>query len=253
VCELTSPKQISRFALNLYGSGKTTGVVLDSGTWSTRAVALFDGLSLPYTFVCEPYGGSHVSRRLGQLLAQETGHAPPALPVLDRIKAELPRVLPSDDDDGSVSNFTLPDGSQIAVSETVQHQVGASLFDPTLLPLGEETDDQGRDEPAVRGVCDLLDACIGKIDRDLRHDHDMYSQIVLAGGNTLFRSFPATLTQRLTAWKPMCRVRVCAAVDADVAWRGGSILASLAVFRDSWVSAEAYAEEGPTSLRDCSG
>ena len=70
---------------------------------------------------------------------------------------------------------------------------------------------------------------------------------MLAGGSSMIPGLPARLTDDLGRRAPTpCSPAVCAVPErVHGAWLGGSILASLAVASQLWISREEYDENGP--------
>ena len=58
--------------LSLYSSGKTTGIVLDSGHGVTHAVPVFDGNSLPHSIERNYLAGNDLTIFMTKLLKEST-------------------------------------------------------------------------------------------------------------------------------------------------------------------------------------
>jgi actin len=99
----------------------------------------------------------------------------------------------------------------------------------------------------------MLFDSIMKCDADVRRD--LYANIVLSGGTTLFKGFAERFEKEIVRLAPAtAKIKVIAPPDRKYAvWIGGSILASLADFPQIVVMHEEYNDEGPSIVhRKCS-
>lgn len=80
------------------------------------------------------------------------------------------------------------------------------------------------------GIHDLSYKSIMKADIDVRKD--LYSNIVMSGGTTMFPGIPERLSKELTTLAPSTmKVKVVAPPERKFSvWIGGSILSSLSTF-----------------------
>merc|ERR1712061_869194 len=102
------------------------------------------------------------------------------------------------------------------------------------------------------GIHDTLFQSIMKCDVDIRKD--LYSNVLLSGGNTMFEGIGERIAKELTAKAPSTmQIKVDAPPDRKYSvWIGGSILSSLATFQQMWISKGEYDESGPTIVhRKC--
>jgi len=79
-----------------------------------------------------------------------------------------------------------------------------------------------------------------KCDAGLRKD--FYSNIILAGGNTLFEGFAERLRAELALIAiTSSKIKVVAPADRKYSvWQGGSILSSLSTFQAMWITKAEY-------------
>uniref|UniRef100_A0A6N2LGS1 Actin-related protein 4 n=1 Tax=Salix viminalis TaxID=40686 RepID=A0A6N2LGS1_SALVM len=89
--------------------------------------------------------------------------------------------------------------------------------------------------------------CINKCDVDIRRE--LYSSILLAGGTASMQQLKERLEKDLLEESPQAaRVKVLASGNATErrfsVWIGGSILASLGSFQQTWFSKSEYEEHG---------
>jgi len=114
------------------------------------------------------------------------------------------------------------------------------LFKPNL--IGKES----------QGVHKMTFDSIMKCDVDIRRD--LYSNIVLSGGTTMFPGVDVRLTKEISAYAPSSiRIKVvCPPERKYSVWIGGSILSSLSSFQEMWITKDEYDESGPAIVhRKC--
>ena len=91
-----------------------------------------------------------------------------------------------------------------------------------------------------------------KCDLDIRRD--LYSNIVMSGGSTMFAGISERLAKELQGLAPAAmKVKVVAPPERKYSvWIGGSILSSLSTFQQMWISKAEYDESGPSIVhRKC--
>ncbi|GJJ09677.1 Actin-2 [Clathrus columnatus] len=232
--------------LSLYASGRTTGVVLDSGDGVTHAVPVFEGFSMPHAIRRVDVAGRDVTDHL-QLLLRKTGHnlhTTAEKEVVRTIKEKCCYVAlnpAKEEKDNSVKpgEFRLPDGNTIALGQE-RFRAPELLFNPELVGL------------EYSGVHQVVVDSIHRVDLDLRKS--LFSNIVLSGGSTLCQGFGDRLLNEVKklAVKDV-KIKIYAPPERKYStWIGGSILAGLSTFKKMWVSAEEY-QEDPDVIHKKSG
>uniref|UniRef100_A0A914Z678 Actin n=1 Tax=Panagrolaimus superbus TaxID=310955 RepID=A0A914Z678_9BILA len=91
-----------------------------------------------------------------------------------------------------------------------------------------------------------------KCDVDIRKD--LYGNIVMSGGTTMFNGIDDRMAKEVTALAPASmQIKVIAPPERKFSvWIGGSILAYLSTFQQMWVTREEYDESGPSIVhRKC--
>jgi len=227
--------------LSLYASGRTTGVVLDSGDGVTHAVPIFEGFAMPHAIRRIDLAGRDVTEYL-QLLLRKGGHR-----FYTTAEKEIVRNIkelccytafdPDKEEDRIESHhkYKLPDGNFIEIGPE-RFRAPEVLFHPEL--IGEE----------FNGVHECLVQSIQRTDLDLRST--LYSNIVLSGGSTLFPGFGDRLLNEVKQLAPKdIKIKISAPLERKFStWMGGSILASLTTFKTMWVTAEEYREDGAAAI-----
>jgi len=128
--------------------------------------------------------------------------------------------------------YELPDGNIITVGSE-RFRCPEVLFQPSF--IGKE----------ASGIHDTSFQSIMKCDVDIRKD--LYANVVLSGGTTMFGGIGERMTKELTALAPSTmKIKVVAPPERKYSvWIGGSTLASLSSFQQSWVTSQEYLEHGP--------
>lgn len=104
------------------------------------------------------------------------------------------------------------------------------------------------------GIADATFQTIKKCYVDIRKD--LYANIVMSGGTTMFPGIAQCMAKEVTALAPASiKVKIVAPPERNCkysVWIGGSILASLSTFQSMWISKEEYDESGPSIVhRKC--
>jgi len=235
----------------LYASGRTSGMVLDSGHGVTSAVPIIDGVPLTNSINRVNLGGYELTEFLVRQLKYR-GHnfeTSAEKDVIRRLKEKFCYCSLTFDEDEKLYNknyrlyslkdkeisqsYKLPDGTEIHVGAE-QFQVPEVMFNPALI---------GMEAPGLgQLVFNSVDNCA------LDEKKIIYSNIICAGGNTKFKKFERRLqteVEKLSICHTNTKVEVIAPAERSIsAWLGGSVLASLHSFRDLWVTQADYQEEG---------
>merc|ERR1712232_510411 len=135
--------------------------------------------------------------------------------------------------------YELPDGNIISLGSE-RFRCPEVLFQPSF--TGKE----------ASGIHEIIFQSIMKCDVDVRRE--LYSNVVLSGGTTMFPGIGERVTRELAALAPSTvKIKVVAPPERKYSvWIGGSILSSLSTFQQMWISKDEYNESGPAIVhRKC--
>jgi len=235
--------------LSLYAAGRTTGCIFDSGDGVSHIVPVYDGYSIPHAISRIDIAGRDMTDWMGKLLT-ERGYS-----FFTSAEREIVReiketnayvafdydteILKSTYSSEVETYYTLPDNQIITVGNE-RFRCPEALFTPSL--IGKECE----------GIHLQTYNTIMKCDIDLRKD--LFKNIVLSGGTTMFPGLSERMTKELSAITPAgTTIRVVAPPERKYSvWIGGSILSSLNTFQQSWITKAEYDECGPSIVhRKC--
>jgi len=267
--------------LAAFSSGRTAGLVLDSGATCTSAVPVFDGYIVPHAIVRSAIGGDFVVNQCRQMLEKEGIDAVPYYkiaskrevkegdPPVWRERSNLPEVTASFDEfmkkqvveDFAQSTLQLCDTpidvdfmEKLPASSygfpcgfrkdflAERAKIPEALFD---LKYAEGVDEATK--ATLMTVPQVAATACGMCDVDMRGS--LYANLMVTGGNSLIMGFTERLNHDLAHRSSAAmKLRVTGAnmpIERRFgAWIGGSIVSSLGTFQQLWIGKGEYEEAG---------
>ncbi|XP_069784108.1 actin-like isoform X2 [Narcine bancroftii] len=181
--------------LALHSTGKVTGTVIDSGSAVTHVVPIFEGGALNNITQCAYLGGEDLTEHMMRSLAENNSWSftsKAGVDIIRNIKEKFCYVAL--DFEKELHNFMnnpnemkevyeLPDGQNMIITNQ-KFSCPEILFKPFLI---------GKD---VQNLPALAHSVIEHCNEEIRNE--MYTNIVLAGGNTMFRNMGERIQQEIT-------------------------------------------------------
>mgnify|MGYP002625626267 CR=1 FL=1 len=235
----------SQAFLTLCTEGMTTGMVLGSGEGVTQFVPIYEGYTIPQGIIRLNLGGGDVNNYLEKIIFKEGEH--PSITeqkkrsIIKDIKEKTCYVaLNIDEELKSVKPFEyeLPDKTKVLIKEE-RIKAPETLFKLSMIG---KTD----------GIGEVCFKSFQKCDIDTKKE--LYNNIILSGGNTMFNGFIDRLSQEIKSMVPASmkeEVNVSGSPERLYsAWQGGSILSSVSTFESNWITRKEYYEFGPDKVQE---
>ena len=127
--------------------------------------------------------------------------------------------------------YQLPDGREIVIG-TERFRCVEALFEPSVLGIESS------------GIHETINTSILSCEIDIRRD--MFANIVLSGGTTMFPRLPERIEAEILALvSPYTKVDVISPPQRRYSvWMGGSVLSSLTNFQEKWITRREYEDYG---------
>ncbi|KAJ1443188.1 Actin family [Sesbania bispinosa] len=211
----------------LYASGRTTGIVMDSGGGMSCVVPVYNGQPIPYATQRLDLAGGDITDFLMKILNKRgySFNTSAEREIIRDMKEKLAYIaldyeqeLVTGKTNNSLKRYELPDGRVISIGDEC-FKCAEVLFQPSLIQSKEP------------GIHEAIYNSIMKCDDDIRKN--LYDNIILSGGTTLLPNIVDRMRKEISVLAPRSmKIRVVAPPERKyVAWIACSILASLSTFK----------------------
>ncbi len=240
--------------LSLFSTSNTSGVILESGEGVTQSCVVYEGYSIPNSYIRNNYGGRDVTDYF-QTLLKKQGYSfstTSEFEIVRKIKEEICFTVVGSSSNNPLSNisnlelgnknksessntYNLPDGNAIKIGEE-KSLAPEILFNPSII---------GSEHLSFQ---EMIVTSINKVDIDLRKN--LFNNILISGGNTLFKGIQEKFHTEIKYLSPKnMKVRIHSPGNRLLScWTGGNVISTLEIFKKMWVSKDDWGEKGNKSI-----
>lgn len=223
--------------LALIRAGKTTGVVMDIGGYNGFTVPMYEGFALPHAIHFSDLAGETITQNLFEGLSEDY----PTLTLEQTRELKEKHCYVSLDFENESENptpvtYKLPDDTEIVLEEERFQSCEFVYFQSGMID---------KEQPSL--AKQIFDT-INKSDIDIRKD--LFHNVVLAGGATMFPGLDKRITRDLKDLAPAgTTVKVISKPEkADLAFAGGCVWCDIPSTEDQWIFKSEYEENGPSVM-----
>ena len=266
--------------LSGFSCGRSTCLVFDSGHNSTYSVPVNDGYALQKCLIKNNIAGDYITQLVQKKLESKNININPFYTFKNRKNGDkfITNYIKDEEKalyDKTYENFwkteiirDLKETCLITSDEALKYDSEKDEFIPTSMTpelvydLPDKTtvnllQDRNlilerifnpiKEYPGFGGYHQMVNDAISKPDIEIRKD--LYSNIFLCGGNTLFNGFPERFQKQISSSnKQTYKIKIITHPSSTerkfASWIGGSILSSLGTFHQLWLSKAEFEEHG---------
>eukprot|EP00331_Platyophrya_macrostoma_P002509 CAMPEP_0176418056 /NCGR_PEP_ID=MMETSP0127-20121128/7238_1 /TAXON_ID=938130 /ORGANISM="Platyophrya macrostoma, Strain WH" /LENGTH=438 /DNA_ID=CAMNT_0017798297 /DNA_START=29 /DNA_END=1345 /DNA_ORIENTATION=- len=251
--------------LSLFSTGRTRGLVVESGHGVTGSVPVFEGFILPHATNFSTISGQDINDQLYKVLSDKGIKLDKSKILTQEILKDMKEKILSvpldyeqmingpDPMNEEERTYELPDGitllpgggayeagSFIQLDHRDRFSCTEILFRPSL--IGSTA------APLHEMIWDSLQKC----DEELRKE--LYENIVYSGGTTMLKGFTNRIKYELNYLIPkdVSRADIKYVIEGNrryAAWIGGSMLGSLSVFQNLAITKSEFEENTASEVR----
>jgi actin len=236
--------------LSLLASGRTTGIVVDSGDGKTEIVQIYESKTFYNSVSSFPIAGRDITNNLMRMLNLEREcqfYTTSDREIVRSIKEHFCYVALDFEKEMQTcfssstleKFFELPDGRVITLGSE-RFKSTEPLFNSSQIIFHGEQE----------SLSEKIFESILKTDFEFRNS--FFSNVILSGGNTMFPGFVNRIEKELVALAPSTsKIKIIAPPERKLSvWIGGSILSSFSNFQNTYSkSKDDYDEVGPSIVR----
>lgn len=224
--------------LAAFTSGKFTALVVDCGHSDVEASVMIHGYRIPNFCNHLGFGGRFLTEYLLRILGENAvlfntrSNLDMARDIKEKLCYTAENFYAEEDSHKPNDEYTRLNGDTITVGDQ-RFRCPEALFQPWLAK-----------HEACDGIHKIINNLIQKCDADVQRE--LWGNIVLSGGSSLFKGFPERIEKECSLCAPLTmKVKVVAAPErGNAAWIGGSMFASLATFPSMAFTRYEYDEAG---------
>ena len=229
--------------LAAYYFGKTTAIILDSGDSVTNCVPIVESVPISNAVNYLNFAGRELTKYMSKILA-ETGSrftTDAEMQIIQEIKEKTCYVALNFEDElksFEPYDYELPDGTHVVIKNQ-RIRCPEALFNPNIISKGGKS---------IAQIChESIQKCSNK-----NLEKELYNNIILSGGNTMFKGFPQRLRKEmkiLASQSMKDEIKIIVNSERKLAaWKGASILSTISLFDNRWITKKEYEEKGSSII-----